>query len=50
MIVLKRWVRIQQYHAVDFHGWLKMTLNIEMAYISILEVGFEKCFDSHLWI
>ena len=48
IIVLKLWVRIQQYAAVDFQGWSKMTLKVKMAYISILEVGFEKFLDSHL--
>ena len=48
IIVLKRWLRIQRYTVVDFQGWSKMTLKIKMAYISILEVGFEKFFDSHL--
>ena len=47
-IVLKHWVKIQQYTAVDFQGWSKMTLKIKMAHISILEMGFKKLFDSHL--
>ena len=31
IIVLKRWVRIQRYTAVDFQGLSKMTLKINMA-------------------
>ena len=42
MIVLKRWVRIQRYTAVDSQGWSKMTLKIKMAYISIFRSGFQK--------
>ena len=30
IMVLKRWVRIQWYTAVDFQGWLRMTLKIKM--------------------
>ena len=33
IIVLKRWVRIQRYTAVDFQGWSKMTLKVKLAYI-----------------
>ena len=29
IIVLKLWVRIQKYTAVDFEGWSKMTLEIK---------------------
>ena len=42
IIVIKRWVRIQRYTAVDFQGWSKMTLKIKMAYISIFRSGFQK--------
>ena len=42
IIVLKRWVRIQLYTAVDFQGWSKMVLKIKMAYISICRSGFQK--------
>ena len=48
IIVLKLWVRIQRYTAVDVQGGSKMTQKTKMAYFSILEVGFEKFFDSHL--
>ena len=43
-----RWVGIQQYTAVDLQDWLKMTLKIKMAYISIFRMGFKTFFDSHL--
>ena len=42
IIVLKRWVRIQRYTAVDFQGWSKITLKIKMTYISIFRSGFQK--------
>ena len=42
IIVLKRWVRIQGYTAVDFQGWSKMTLKIKTAYISIFRSEFQK--------
>ena len=42
MIVLKRWVQIQRYTAVDFQGLSKMTLKIKIAYISIFSSGFKK--------
>ena len=35
-------VPIQQYTAVDFQGWLKMTLTVKMAFISIFRRGFWK--------
>ena len=46
--LLKFWIRIQQYTAIDFQGWSRVTLKIKTAYFSILEVGFEKFFDSHM--
>ena len=39
------WVHVKEktlYTAVDFQGWLKMTLKIKMAYISIFRSGFRK--------
>ena len=42
IIVLKLWVQIQWYTAVDFQVWSKMTLKTEMAYISIFRSGFQK--------
>ena len=33
--------------ATDFQSWSIMTLKNKTAYFSILEVGFEKFFDSH---
>ena len=42
IIVLRLWVRIQQYTEADFQGWSKMTLKIKMAYISIFRSGFGK--------
>ena len=40
--VLKLWVRIQRYTAVDFQGWSKTTLKIKMAHISIFRSRFQK--------
>ena len=42
IIVLKLWVRIQRYTAVDFQGWSKMTLKIKVAHISICRKPFVK--------
>ena len=42
IIILKCWVRIQWYTAVDFQGWSKITLKIKMAYISIFGSRFQK--------
>ena len=36
------WIRIQQYTATDFQGWLKMTVKIKPAYFSIFRSGFRK--------
>ena len=41
MAVLKLWIRIHQYTAIDFQGGLKMTLKIKTAYF-IFGVGFRK--------
>ena len=48
LFVSKLRVRIQRYTVIDFQGWSKMTPKIKIAHISILEVGFEKFFGSHL--
>ena len=42
IIVLKLWIRIQRYTAVDFQAWSKTTLKIKMAYIYIYRSGFRK--------
>ena len=40
--VLKLWVRIQRYTAVDFQVWSKMIPKIKMVYTSILRSRFQK--------
>ena len=42
MAVLKLWIRIHQYTAIDFQGGLKMTLKIKTAYFFIFRVGFRE--------
>ena len=41
-IGLKLWLRIQRCTAVDFQGWLKMTLKIKIVRISIFGSRFRK--------
>ena len=38
--LLKLSIRVQQYNATDFQGWLKMTLKIKMACFFIFRSGF----------
>ena len=39
---LQLWIRIQQYIATDFQGWLKMTSILKTANFSILRSQFRK--------
>ena len=40
--LIKLWVRIQRYTAVDFRGWSKMTPKNKAAHITILRGRFRK--------
>ena len=43
---LQLWIRIQQYIATDFQGWLKMTSILKLRISPFLEASFEKFFHS----
>ena len=38
--LLRFWIRIHQYTAIDFQGWSKITLKIKTANFSIFRSGF----------
>ena len=48
--LLKLWIRIQQYIATDFPGWLKMTSILKLRISPFLEASFEKFFHSNICI